>query len=274
MNIELQNFGKLTLIRWKVRKNKGDVMEIKRILDPDGTRRKGGKLIIGGFPTQGTISTISAGYIVENLDMELTGVVKSDEIPPISFIKAGKPLSPSMYYMKGGLTVFVSYFTPSEDFTRKFASSLLDWAVKEEYDTIISLESVASKNLELEREVVTHGASSTDEGLKKIEEAGIEIIQEGLISGVSGELLAEASLRGVNVITLIVESNPLFPDVRAAIKLIESTNSLIPEEYRIDTENLEESAKEIEKNIKDTLEHTKKMIDNRTANLPEPQMFG
>ena len=89
--------------------------------------------------------------------------------------------------------------------------------------------------------------------LKKYE---INETQEGMIAGVTGVLLYEGVLKKRDVICLLAEANPAYPDSRAAGNLLEVLDKMTPI-IKIDPKPLYREAEEIEKNIRMFMEQSK-----------------
>jgi predicted ATP-grasp superfamily ATP-dependent carboligase len=93
------------------------------------------------------------------------------------------------------------------------------------------------------------GVSSTQEGRDQLDKAGIRRIQQGIVSGIAGYLIAEGERRGLEVSALLAECNPMYPDARAALIAVEGVSELLDREIPIqdllnDARNIEERVRE------------------------------
>ena len=70
------------------------------------------------------------------------------------------------------------------------------------------------------------GVSSTKEGREQLDKAGIRRIQQGIVSGIAGYLIAEGERRGLEVSALLAECNPMYPDAMAALIAVEGVSEL------------------------------------------------
>ena len=61
-----------------------------------------------------------------------------------------------------------------------------------------------------------------------LEEMKIPLLQQGVIKGINASILGEARRRGLDLMSIMVEADPRFPDARAAATLIENLNKLLP----------------------------------------------
>ena len=76
-----------------------------------------GATVIAGFPSIGLVSTIAANYLIDALNLNQIGCIKSSQFPALSVVHTGEPLSPVRIYagtQENGkkIVVFVSEFKP------------------------------------------------------------------------------------------------------------------------------------------------------------------
>ena len=212
-----------------------------------------GATIIDGFPTVGLISTIIANYLIETINLDQICAIDSHDFPPVSMVYAYKPKFPARIYAdeKNKIAVFLSEFTPTPSMSRPIANKILAWAIENQCKRIISPEGLPLpiSDEEIKKECIVYGVGSNTAARKYMEQLGIEQLKTGIISGVSGVLLNEGRLQDFEVISLLAEVHPNYPDARAAAKIIEVINKLI-KKVDIDPEPLYEEAERIEGYIK------------------------
>jgi uncharacterized protein len=85
----------------------------------------------------------------------------------------------------------------------------------------------------------------------------VSLFEEGVITGVAGVLLNEGRRRDFDVITLLSEARPDYPDARAAAKVIETIDRLLPH-TPLDARPLYEEAERIEVQLKNIHSKTEK----------------
>jgi len=71
----------------------------------------------------------------------------------------------------------------------------------------------------------------------------------GMIAGVAGTLLNEGRWAEFDVICLVARARPEIPDARAAARIIETLDKLIPD-MQVDVKPLYEEAERIEERLK------------------------
>ena len=212
-----------------------------------------GATIVDGFPTVGLVSTIIANYLINTLNLDQICAIDSSEFPPISMVYAYKPKYPARIYAdeKNKIAVFLSEFTPTPSIARPIADKILSWAIENKAKRIITPEGFPLQKPEegSEKELVVKGVGSNTAARKYMEKLKIEQLETGIITGVSGVLLNEGRRHDFEVISLLAEVHPNYPDARAAAKIIEILNKLI-KKVDIDPEPLYVEAEKIENYIK------------------------
>ena len=93
------------------------------------------------------------------------------------------------------------------------------------------------------------GVGSTDRARDRLTSNGIKQLSFGMIPGISGLLLNEGRWADFDVISLVAPVHPEMPDVKAAVKVVEVIDKLIPE-IEIDIETLYQEAEKIAERIK------------------------
>ena len=72
------------------------------------------------------------------------------------------------------------------------------------------------------------GIGANEKSRKRLEEMNVPLLQQGVIKGINASILGEARRRGLDLMSIMVEADPRFPDARAAATLIENLNNLLP----------------------------------------------
>ena len=72
------------------------------------------------------------------------------------------------------------------------------------------------------------GIGANDKSRQRLKEMNVPLLQQGVIKGVNASILGEARRRGLDLMSIMVEADPRFPDARAAATLIENLNNLLP----------------------------------------------
>tara|TARA_Y100000590_G_scaffold74255_2_gene81901 strand:- start:986 stop:1696 length:711 start_codon:yes stop_codon:yes gene_type:complete len=229
-------------------------IEIKEIVPID---LEGGTLV-NGFPSSGITSAIATESLINTGNFELGATIDSDKFPPISIIKDGMPNYASRIVINKDLKVgiFSSYLTLDVTMHRSAARMMLNWAKEKKCSTIVSSITVQGSN-----ELEVFGVASTGKARGKLVENEITMINHATIPGISGVLLNEGSMRGQDVIVLLVSSNKEIPDFKATSNLCETFSKIIPG-MSCDLTKLENESKIIEEQLQKATADTKDLGDH------------
>lgn len=212
-----------------------------------------GATVVDGFPTVGLVSTIAANYLIGTLKLDQICALDSPDFPPISMVYASKPKFPARIYADEDVkvAVFLSEFTPTSTLIRPIANAILEWALENKCQRIISPEglSIPEREEDLGEDLHVYAACSSDHARNEIDKLGIPQLSTGIISGVSGILLNEGRRADFDVISLLAEVRQNMPDARAAAKIVETIDKLLPSVH-IDVTPLYDEAEQIEEYLK------------------------
>ena len=215
-------------------------------------------ILINGFPSSGITSAIATESMINTSNFELGGIIDSERFPPISIIKNGMPNYPVRVFTNNDLkvAVFSSYLTLEVSLHRSAARLMLDWAKEKKVSLILS--SITVKGT-MGTEIF--GVASTGSARGKLVSAGISVVENATVPGISGVLLNEGMIHGQDVIVLLVSSDKEFPDFQATSNLCNSLSKLVPG-VSCNLDKLEKESKIIEQQIKQAESDTKDLSDN------------
>ena len=215
-------------------------------------------ILINGFPSSGITSAIATESMINTSNFELGGIIDSERFPPISIIKNGMPNYPVRVFTNNDLkvAVFSSYLTLDVSLHRSAARLMLDWAKEKKASLILSSITVkGTMGTEM------FGVASTGSARGKLVSAGISVVENATVPGISGVLLNEGMIHGQDVIVLLVSSDNEFPDFQATSNLCNSLSKLVPG-VSCNLDKLEKESKIIEQQIKQAESDTKDLSDN------------
>ncbi|MCA1813204.1 MAG: PAC2 family protein [Halobacteriales archaeon] len=208
-----------------------------------------GATIIDGFPSVGLVSTITANYLIDVLELEQIGIMDSEHFPTVSIVRNAVPMYPVRIYAGRGVCIFISEFQPAPKLIRPIAERIMEFARKKGCKTIISPEGLVVEGEGTAGEVHVFALGSTEETRKTLEKHQLNQFANGIITGVSGVLLNLGKKLDFNTISILAEANPNYPDARAAAKVIEVIDSLL-EDVNIDVKPLYSEAENIERTLR------------------------
>ncbi len=218
-----------------------------------------GGYLIDGFPSVGFSSAIATESMIHTSQFDLAGIIDSDQFPPISIIKDGKPNYPTRIFVSDDLkvAVFLSYLTLDQTLHRAAAKTMLKWAKKHKIGLVVS--SVAVRSPEGVEEVI--GIGSTDSARAKVKDAGLKILEHGTVPGIPGMLLNEGSISGQDVIVIIFHTDGKGPDFKSSAQLCIAMSQLIPG-ASCNIPSLQQEAEKAEGLIKEAEEESKHLKDS------------
>jgi uncharacterized protein len=235
-----------------------------------------GAIVIAGFPSIGLVSTIAANYLIDALNLRQIGCVASSEFPALSVVHTGEPLSPVRIYAgaQGSkkIVVFVSEFKPKPNLINSISESIMKWVCEKNCSLLISPEGmvVEGKGSEEEEEVEAYAIGSTEKVRTILTEKKIPQFKNGIIAGVSGVLLNLGRQSNFDVVSVLAEAHPNYPDAKAAAAAINVMALLMNVEINV-TPLFEESER-IEKQLQKFHKQAKPMVSGSAA--PQPSMYG
>ena len=233
--------------------------------------------IIAGFPSIGLVSTIAANYLIDALNLRQIGCVRSSQFPALSVVHTGEPLSPVRIYagtQSNGkkIAVFVSEFKPKPDLINSISDAIMKWATEKGCKLLISPEGmvVEGKDSEEERTVEAYAIGSTESARNMLTTKDIAQFKNGIIAGVSGVLLNRGKQSDFDVISILAEAHPNYPDAKAAAAAINVMATVM--EVEINVTPLYEESQRIEKQLQKFHKQAKPMVS--TGQAPQPSIYG
>ena len=263
------------------------------IVEVDDDVDAAGALVVNCFPSVGFVSSIVAHYLIDKLELRLVGGVNHSKLPPMCLVQDGKPLPPLRFYTGepickldkcDKIILIISEVKIENQIKMSLARSLIDWTMESKSGISIMIDSFTKGDSEGHTildddniDTTMLGIGSTDSAIKMLKDIGLPLLKHGLVGGMTGVMLGESRRRGIDSLAILAESNggPMkgqpFPDARAAARIIECLDGLLPA-IHLDPEPLLEEAKRIEKQIRDMMAvNLNSSIDDH--NGPE-SMFG
>jgi uncharacterized protein len=243
-------------------------------------------MLIDGFPTVGLVSTIVSSFIIDSLKLKRVGCIISRHFPAAAIIHEGKP-SPALRIYAGPklcgpgsecdqVVVLTSEVRVPDELQLPLAQKILNWAKDKGVKLIISLEGTPiSEDIDPEAQMDIYGAGSTTAARDVLAKYSLKPMDMGIITGIAGHLLYLGDIEQRDVLCTLAPAHAQFPDARAAAKMIEVIDEMLPL-IEIDTTPLEEEATRIEKQIQTSLETLRKGLEHATdhpSTVPSSPMY-
>ena len=212
-------------------------------------------IIFAGFVGAGLVGPLAINHIIEKLEMEEIGVMRSKYLPPSTVFMRGRLRHPFRFYAnkEGTICAIICEITLRMDGLYSIVSSILDWAAEKGSKEIVILDGVAST----EHDNKAYCAAEEDL-VRTMADADISPIPQGFITGIPGGILNECLVREIQGLTLLVKANKIDPDPAAASTLIEAINRF----YNMDID-VEDLLKEKDRLNEDFRELSQKYVEHR-----------
>jgi len=248
----------------------GDV----RIVDTREESLKGAMMVVG-FPTHGLVGSVAASYLVHSLDMTLVAYMISEEFPPTVIMEEGVVSAPVRLYASklvcgvdrssDQLVVAIADIQPPVGMLNLLSRVLLDWAEQRGIQLVVAIEGQPIESeVRGDARVV---AMANRAAAPLLEKYGFSAAN-GVVTGLAGGLLLGAIGRATPVLCLVAQAHKDYPDARAAAKVIETVNPLVPL-LVLDTKPLRDKARQIEAEVRKTLQQTRESMSSMRANETE-----
>jgi uncharacterized protein len=241
-----------------------------RIVDTREGSLKGAMMVVG-FPTHGLVGSVAASYLVHSLDMSLIAYMISEEFPPTVIMEEGVVAAPVRLYASklvcgvdrscDQLVVVIADIQPPVEMLNRLGRILLDWAESKGVQLIVTIEGQPVENeVKGDARVVAMANRAAAPLLEKYHFQ----LANGVVTGLAGGILLGAIGRVTPVLCLVAQAHKDYPDARAAAKVIETVNPLVPL-LVLDTKPLREKARQIESEVRRTLQQTRESMSRIRA---------
>ncbi len=191
-----------------------------------------GPIVIESFPGIGGIASITGRYIIDFFNLKPMVDLDIQAMPPVTVVRKHRPVPTITVY--GGklpsgtkLAVVKSELPAPESAIREVASEIVKWAQSAKATLLLSPQGMLVESEEMEhREVAVYGTASSEAGVHMLKNAGIEMLEEGYVTGIPGLLLHEGMKNGLNTIALLTETNDNARDTAAAALMVHAVDRL------------------------------------------------
>lgn len=230
-------------------------------------RRLNDPVAVVGFPSVGLVGSIVASFVVKQLGLEPVAGIVSPDLPPYTLVQNSVPLAPVRVYAgpaskapakdaakKGAkaparrdLVVVTSEIAPKPEQTYEVAERIAEVLVELGVRETVCLEGVP-ENPENSGQYL--GVGSTPEARRLVKRAGVPVMEEGIVRGVSGVMLCMGAEAERDVVCLLCPANPQLPDPGAAAGSLTPLSKIV-KGLSVDTKPLTEEAESIDSRIRE-----------------------
>jgi uncharacterized protein len=240
-----------------------------KVVIPDQSKMPKNPVIIEGFPSKGFVSTITARYLIDEMKMETIGYLESESLHSVAVIHDSKPMRPIRVYCKGDIVILFSEIIIPIPEVPEFSHAIIDFIKQSKPDKVILLAGISGKDTEKDHEIF--GMADSPEMEQKLRELKVSGVQEGMMTGISSELLLHCTENKIPWISLMAETKNL-PDPLASASMLAILTKLL--DLKVDTKRLLEEGKKIEEMFKEITSQLQKGKDGYKAMENYSPMYG
>ncbi len=244
----------------EVNKERGKLVEI---VETKNISLKG-YTFIEGFPDLGLAGTIGTKYLVDKLKFEQFGYIDSRIFLPMLRIQNGVPLHPVRLYInkKNKVAAVVAEQMINNLLASEMATTLVEWVKKKGIKRVISTSGVR-----IPEGKSIYAFASNERSKKVIKENKVELIDNGITSGVTALLMLGLKDNNVEAFCLLgnAKNNA---DYNAAAEVVKAICKLTG--MSIDVKPLLEDAKKMEQVL---TEHLKTIEESQETKADSTPMY-
>ncbi|MEN6378059.1 MAG: PAC2 family protein [Methanofastidiosum sp.] len=227
-------------------------------------------IIIEGVPDIGLVGSIAVGHMVQEQNFEEVGYIKSDLFPPVMVVHDRKVLNPVRIFQKEKLIAILSEIPIDPKAGFILSKKLTEWYKEKGAQLIVSISGTPiQERIDIDEPQV-FGTSNNESILKKMEELGVQILQEGFISGFYALILKNSIEIGLNSSILLAQCYSSYPDPGAAASILKILNKMT--DLNADVKQLIEQAEDLKVNYRALMEQTNASIQ-RESKVDVPTMY-
>jgi uncharacterized protein len=226
-------------------------------------------VVIEGFPSKGFVSTIAANYMIRELKMELVGYIDSEETCSMAIIRDSKPLRPIRIYAKDNLIMIYSEIMVPLNMVSKISTLVNSWLDEIKPSTVVLMAGITGAETSKGHEIM--GVASTPELARALESSKVRLIQDGVLTGVSSNILLHCIDGKIPTVALMVETE-YSPDALAAVSMLDILNKLL--KVRMNVDSLRHTGREIEEEFKNILHQMRKGREGHVKMEGNCPMYG
>jgi len=217
-----------------------------RVVIPDGSKMPKNPIVIEGFPSKGFVSTITARYMIDEMGMQPIGYLESDNLHSVAVIHDSRPMRPIRVYCKDNIVVLFSEIIIPIPEVPEFSRAIIEWLKQAKPDKVVLLAGISGKDTEKDHEIFA--MANNPQVTQKLRDLKVNGVSEGMMTGISSELLLYCVENGISWISLMAETKNL-PDPLAAASMLQILTRIL--DLKVDTKRLIEEGKKIEEMFKE-----------------------
>ncbi|WP_373189312.1 proteasome assembly chaperone family protein [Halolamina sp.] len=225
--------------------------------------------LLCGFTNYGLAGLTAVDYLVDHLELEVTGHITTEGLPSITPFAKGVPSHHTQLYSRDDLDVTLlksELFVPA-DMGKQLADEIFDWTEGAGVDEVAVVQGVPIQHGPEGHQ--TYYVATEDYRERRLEETDIEPMGRGFLDGVNGGMVERGIDSPLGVGVYLTPVHEQMPDVEAALRLVETVDQVY--DLDIDTTPLEAFAEEVMRYYTDLAERYTEAAEKEDA--PVDRMY-
>lgn len=227
-------------------------------------------IVLEGVPDMGLVGSIAVSHMVQEQNFDAVGYIKSDLFPPVMVVHERKVLNPVRIFQKGKIIAILSEIPIDPKPGYMLSKRLTEWYKEKGVELIVSISGTPlQERIDIDEPEV-FGTSNNEEILKKMEDSGVKILEEGFVSGFYALILKNSIELNLNSSVLLAQCYSSYPDPGAAASILKVLNKMTG--LNVDVKQLIEQAEDLKVNYRALMEQTNASIQ-RENKVDVPTMY-
>jgi uncharacterized protein len=227
-------------------------------------------IIIEGVPDIGLVGSIAVSHMIIEQKFEEVGYIKSDLFAPVMVVHERKVLNPVRIFQKGKLIAILSEIPIDPKAGYILSRKLTEWYKEKGAELVISISGApVQERIDIEEPEI-FGTSNKENTLKKMEESGVKVLEEGFVSGFYALILKSSMELNLSSSILLAQCYQSYPDPGAAASVLKVLNKML--DLNIDVKDLVEQAEDLKVNYRALMDQTNASMQRETK-VEVPTMY-
>lgn len=224
-----------------------------------------GAPVIVGLPGSGLASAVASGYLSKQLGLPVVAVMRVPSLQPQGVVINSVPYQSLRIYGNEKLVVIQSELQVNKGaMVHNLIAAILDFCGRHSSRTLISIDGIPTKPTDME-DANRLRFLTTDEAFSKhMKGLNHLAVVNGIIGGLTGQLMADAPLAEPPILGLtaiMAKLDARLPSAESSVAIVNALNEFLLGEDKVDTTELEESAFELEQALQEAMKKAKADIE-------------
>jgi len=227
--------------------------------------------LVAGFSTPGLAGLTAVDYLVDHLNLTETGHITAEGLPAITPFEQGRPRHHTRLFSREDLdlTALVGELYVPPRLGGSFGDAVLDWADEHGVREVVVAAGVPVPHAPDDHR--TFYVATDDYREHRLADATVPPMGTGFLDGVNAAIMERGLGSDLEVCLLVTPVHLQAPDVEAAIRLVETLESIYGLE--IDASPLQSFAAEVEAYYRDLAERMAAQSEAEPEDVGADRMY-